>query len=142
MSKLLEDRIACMKKDLEAMEVELKANKQLKPYDWGALEAYKTEARAFRFDNGIACDNFGHKLDILSCINNLKKALGCNWEFTPYGHNYSVFFCNTDYKWKTIGRRMMDQYLIYFKLDKDAKKVAEYLDTHYPNGWLLQQGEA
>lgn len=145
----LEEKLSQAVQLVEDVKKEIEASKGIKPYDWGDKRRYCITAmgnfdtqcnatvRLFNFEEREEMERFAHKLKILSCINNLKKTLGCNWEFTTAASNYSLNFETLDSTWTSVSTRIYSDGFIHFKTQKDCEKVAEYLNTHYPNGWSL-----
>ena len=151
MSKELENKLAQAVALVESVKKEIAESKELKPYDWKTGKSLwginhegivgprmlGSTASLFNFDEEEVGKRFTHKLKILSCINNLKKSLGCNWEFTHTQSNYFVRFNERSMMWGEDCYRYLNEHLVYFKTRADAQKVAKYLNKHYPYGWSL-----
>ena len=157
MSKSLQEQLADAEATIAAVRKQLEEqSNQLVPFDWSTKSGYKYGvssaghitraggAHLFRFSNKAEAKTFGHKLKILSCINNLKKTLGCNWEFKTYSHNHYMSYHRERRAWIHCASAMRDNGCIYFGDKGDAQRVTEYLNEHYPAGWALPctQGEA
>ncbi len=126
---------------VEDVKKQIEESRELKPYDWcdnHSDHKYWNTNTQFHFIQRGDVEKFDHKLKILSCINNLKKTLGCNWEFTSGSTNYHVTF--TKGRWGINHLSTVDDCLIYFEKAKDVSRVAKYLSKHYPNGWSLTEG--
>lgn len=150
MSKDLEKHLADAEALVRKVREELAASKELKPYDWRNEAGYmiNTDGKVyhwedlvgkwlFHFGTRTQAKTFAHKLKILSCINNLKKTLGCDWEYTSGERNYSVFYDHVLEEWRGVFQDAEERCLVYFKDGRHSTKVAKYLNKHYPNGWSL-----
>jgi hypothetical protein len=134
-----------------AVRKQIEEEKELKPYDWNCKERYYVggNGRVDYVGNGRGASGlfykktkthakaFAHRLKILSCINNLKETLGCDWEFNHTEMNYYVYWSSTNQKWFNGKASYEDRGIIYFKSLVDCQEVAKYLNKHYPNGWRL-----
>ena len=154
----LEEQLAQAVKLVEDVKAQIAANKELKPYVWrGQARHFVGAAGDVHFVPSSQCsatklfysksrgeaERFAHKLSILSCINNLKKTLGCNWEFTADKTNHEIGFCANRNQWVDSDESFWNTGTIYFESKEDARKVCDYLNKAYPNGWALpQQGGA
>lgn len=144
-----------IQKEIDALESTLSERKKelegcnLKPYDW--TDKYRYEAKDngdiddyefgqpanFCFDTPSKAERFSYKLKTLSVINNLKKSLGCNHEFTDGTENYAVYYNDNKKEWETyMCTPAAQESIIYFKRIEDALKVCDYLNEHHPNGWV------
>ena len=151
MSKELEERIACMKADLEAMEKELESRVLIHPYDWSGKERYYVSGNgSVKFiDTRAACSAITYasykeearklaRIDVITqCIRNLKKTLGCNWEFTSGTQNRFVYYIEKENKWVFGNDITANRGITYFKNKDDIERVVYYLNENYPNGWRL-----
>jgi len=130
---------------------QIEESKELKPFNWENQDRFLIDG-AGRVNGNFSSGGgdclfykktekqakaFAHRLKILSCINNLKETLGCDWEFTQNSNNYYVYWNDSTRTWKFNGLHYTDRGEIHFKNAEDVKKVAAYLNKHYPNGWRL-----
>ena len=153
----LEEQLAQAVKLVEDVKAQIAANKELKPFDWkGHSRYFVGAAGGVHFVHSNQCsatklfysksrgeaERFAHKLSILSCINNLKKSLGCNWEFTSGCDNYELHHCKNTGVWWSRSTSGSERMGTVFKTHEDAYRVVGYLNKAYPNGWSLPQGGA
>ena len=152
MSKELEDKLAEAVALVESVKKEIEESKELKPYDWCNgihFGHYWTTKTTFKFEKRGDVEKFDHKLKILSCINNLKKTLGCNHEFTSSKTNYMCLYDEVVGKWVKLSlsislytKGLHNNFgSIVFNNKQDTIKVIDYLNKHYPNGWSLPSSE-
>lgn len=153
MIKELEDKLAEAVALVESVKKEIAESKELKPYDWKTGKSFLginheglvgprmplSVDSLFNFDEKEEGERFAHKLKVLSCINNLKKSLGCDWEFKHDHENFYIEYISDEDEWSYDYSRTYQQSLIYFGSGRDADKVADYLNKHYPNGWSLRK---